>query len=348
MKKVLVLGSTGSLGKQTLQLLNKYRKEFEVIGLCANQNGDLLNDQLREFPNASVLLISRDGKKALNNFVESGPADLVINVLAGTIATDATIKALKKGKQVLLANKEAIICRGQNLTQLNQDLIKETGVDHLIPLDSEHNAIYEILRHASSISKNPQTLKVKNIYLPCSGGPLLGKTKKDLKNLTLSQILKHPKWSMGAKISLESALLINKGLEIIEAHYLFNLPLNKIKTFLHPECQIHGIVEFTNGQIYSYKSQPDMAEHIENALLRSINGQPNLKSKIKKITPAQFKKLTSKKVSQALFPGINLILNLFKTSPKSLKPFLQKEEKLIAKLLTGKITLQEFLKNLLA
>ncbi len=347
MKNVVILGSTGSLGTQTLEVLKKYPNDFCVIGLSANSNRKFLEKQTQKLEiknttrqqrlaestpghpqgrdNENIVLASRDGEQALNKLAQLPEADIIINVLSGTSGINPTKTALSSGKTVLLGNKESLVAEGEEVMRLAKNLV-------LIPLDSEHNAIYEILR-------NHPNKKIKKIILPCSGGPFFGKTKEELSNITTKQALIHPKWKMGPKITIESASLLNKGLEIIEAHYLFNLPLEKIETRIHPECQIHGIVEFENDpQPVAYIAKPDMREHIENALLRAIGKAPN--REIRPIKPNEFTLLPP---DHKTFPGIKIVTEAFNRDRTKMPQFLEKEEQLITRFLQNKINFTDFL-----
>jgi len=310
MKKVIVLGSTGSLGIQTLKLLKKHKKHFQLVGILANSNEKLLMGQAKDFDGIKTALSSKHEKLQLEH------SDIIINLISGIAGIKPSKEALKKNKLLLLANKESVVA-----AQLSHP--------NIIPLDSEHNAIFEILQ-------NHRDKKIKKIWLPCSGGPFY--ERKSLKNITPEEALKHPKWKMGPKISVESATLINKGLEIIEAHHLFSLPLNKIKTFYNPECKIHGIVEFADAA-YAYYGKPNMEEHIENALLRAISKTP--RTIIKKIQTKNLKSL-----SQRLLKGIALVLKAFKKDPGKMQKFLKKEERIINKFLDKKIQFEDIFKLL--
>lgn len=319
MKNVVILGSTGSLGTQSIEILQKYPNDFRIIGLSANTSKDVLNSQVKdlEINPENIILTSIDGNKALNDLAALKEADIIINVLSGTAGIEPTKTALKAGKTLLLGNKESLVAEGE-------EVMKLATPEQLIPLDSEHNAIYEILR------QNPGKT-IKEIIIPCSGGPFFG--KKELSNITAEQALAHPKWKMGKKISIESATLLNKGLEIIEAHYLFNFPLEKIKARIHPECQIHGIVEFENDpNPIAYISEPDMREHIENALLRAINKTPQ--NRTRPLRPNEFTLLPP---DHKTFPGIKIVTDAFNRDRTKMFQFLKKEESLIDQFLQNEI-----------
>jgi len=334
MKKIIVLGSTGSLGTQTLEVLKSYQQQLKVVGLSAHTQKALLEKQREAFevPRENTVLTSQ---KTVDHLVSI--ADVVVNVLPGTAGIEPTIHALKAGKTVLLGNKESLVAEGQKVMKL-----AEPG--KLIPLDSEHNAIYEILR------QYPHG-KINSIVLPASGGPFLGYTESQLQKVTAAQALNHPKWKMGPKITIESATLLNKGLEVIEAHHLFALPLSKIHVKVHPECQIHGVVEFKGKTTttpkkkthIAYISNPDMRIHIENALRVATN----LPSKSKKhIQEINLKNYNLTPPNHALLPGIKIVTAAFQKHPTKMHQFLKKEEAMIHSFLKGKIAFTEIFSEL--
>lgn len=330
MQNVVILGSTGSLGGQTLEVLEKYKKYFRVIGLSANTNKALLEKQAKKWKVKNNILASASSSAALTILASLKDADIIINVLSGIVGVNPSISALKAGKILLLGNKESLVADGKKI----MEILARSSSARLLPLDSEHNAIFEILQ------KFPEK-KIEKIILPCSGGPFYKKTKSELKNITVADTLAHPRWNMGPKISVESATLINKGLEIIEAHYLFNLPLKKISAIYHPEAQIHGAVKFKNEKfLTAYVSNPDMREHIENALLRAA-GLPQKLKDFQKILPSSLKKVSAKTLQ-----GLVLVLKFFKKNPTKMKQFLQHEEKIIQKFLANKISFAKIFKLL--
>ncbi len=312
-KKIILLGSTGALGKLTVKLLEKHKKHFSVVGLSAKKNEKLLLDQAKKLKTKNTAISSKG--QSLN----IKAADIVINVISGIEGIKGTKEAIKQKKILLLGNKESAVVQKISIKK-----------HKIIPLDSEHNAIFEILK------ANPKK-EIKEIYLPCSGGPFYN--KKSIKKITPQQAIKHPKWEMGEKISVESATLINKGLEIIEAHHLFQVPLSKIKVFLHPECKIHGIVRFEKETI-AYFGPTNMKDHIENALLRAINKTP--KRKIKEINEKSMQFVHPKNPN---LTGIEIVLNNFKKNKKMLG-FLKKEEETINAFLSGEICFTDIFKIL--
>jgi 1-deoxy-D-xylulose-5-phosphate reductoisomerase len=327
-RKVIILGSTGSLGVQALEVLEKYKKHFKVVGLSAYENKELLHRQAKKLdvPKGNIVLASKDGAGKIIDLAKLKDADIVINVLSGVAGIEPSRAALESGKTLLLGNKESLISGGMKF-------LKMAG--KIIPIDSEHNAISEILK------KFPKK-KVEKIILPCSGGPLWSKTDRQLKKITVEDVLKHPKWNMGKKMLVESATLLNKGLEIIEAYYLFLLPLKKIEVVIHPECMIHGIVEFVGGEKIAYISKPDMKEHIENALLTASGMKASTRT-IRKLKPKEY---AFQNPNHKVLHGINIILKVFQQNPYKMENFLQKEEEVINKFLKGKIKFLDIFKLL--
>ena len=269
MKNVVILGSTGSIGKNALQVLSNFAKRFSVFGLSTNTNISLLEEQIKRFrPNMAVIadegsfrdfppnygteiLCGMDGLKRLCSHPQ---VDLVINALVGSVGLLPSLKALESGKNLAIANKESLVMAGQLLIQK----AKRTGAE-ILPIDSEHSAIKQCL-----LSGKKE--EVKRLILTASGGPFLSRNKKDLKEITVKEALSHPTWEMGKKITTDSATLMNKGLEVIEAHWLFGIPPDRIKVLIHPQSIIHSMVEFVDGSVIAQMSLPDMKLPIQYAL----------------------------------------------------------------------------------
>ncbi|MFA6320446.1 MAG: 1-deoxy-D-xylulose-5-phosphate reductoisomerase [Candidatus Omnitrophota bacterium] len=269
-KRVVILGSTGSIGTNALKVISALKGEFEVAGLSADSNAELLAAQARCFK-PRMVCIGREGLsskvKALlprNVKLVSGTgglkiiaseleADIVVMAIAGTAAIIPLIEAVKNKVRIALANKEAIISAGPIVTAV----AKKSGAE-IVPVDSEHSAIFQCLegRH-KDLSK---------IYLTGSGGPLLDVKAEKFDSIAKKDMLKHPKWSMGAKITIDSATMMNKGLEIIEAHHLFDVGEDKIEVLIHPEAIIHSMVEFADGAVLAQLAVPDMRIPIQYAL----------------------------------------------------------------------------------
>lgn len=271
-KHIAILGSTGSIGTQALEVIREHRNAFEVEVLTAKNNWELLVRQAVEFkPNAVVIenemhyesvksgLAGTDvkvyaGAEAITSVMEMETIDLVLTALVGFSGLRPTLRAIEYGKSIALANKETLVVGGELVT----DLARKKGVD-IYPVDSEHSAIFQCL--AGEIH-NP----VEKIILTASGGPFRGKTKEELVNVTKVQALKHPNWTMGAKVTIDSASLMNKGLEVIEAKWLFGLTTEQIEVIVHPQSIIHSMVQFTDGSMKAQMGLPDMRLPIQYAL----------------------------------------------------------------------------------
>ena len=271
MKKILILGSTGSIGVNTLEIARSFPEEFEIVGLTANNNIELLRKQIEEFHPKVVVVRdktkSKELKEQIGNKCEVLPGDdglleitqrdnydILVSALVGFAGLAPTIEAIKLKKRIALANKETLVTAGKIVI----DLCKKFNAE-LIPVDSEHSAIFQCL--------NGENKKdIHKIILTASGGPFLNKTKEDLENVTIEDALKHPNWKMGSKITIDSATMMNKGLEVIEAYWLFNLPKEKIEVIIHPQSIIHSMVEFNDGSIKAQLSTPDMKLPIIYAL----------------------------------------------------------------------------------
>lgn len=271
-KRVAILGSTGSIGTQTLEVIRQHSSDFQVEVLTAQNNADLLIQQALEFnPNAVVIgneslysqvrdaLIPKDikvfaGQKAISQIVEMETIDVVLTALVGYSGLIPTIHAIKAGKQIALANKETMVVAGEIITAL----AKENQVN-IYPVDSEHSAIFQCL---VGEFHNP----IEKIILTASGGPFRGKDRAFLENVTKAQALKHPNWEMGAKITIDSASMMNKGLEVIEAKWLFGLKTEQIEVVVHPQSIVHSLVQFEDGSLKAQLGLPDMRIPIQFAL----------------------------------------------------------------------------------
>lgn len=269
---VAILGSTGSIGTQALEVIKANPDLFELEVITAGKNADLLIDQAIAFkPNSVVIadpnlytkvkeaLWNHDihvyaGEEALCQVVESGEIDIVLTALVGFSGLKPTISAILAGKTIALANKETLVVAGKLIT----DLAKEKGVN-IYPVDSEHSAIFQCIHGEFH---NP----IEKIYLTASGGPFLGYDYAKLKTVTREQALKHPNWTMGQKITIDSATLMNKGLEVIEAKWLFNLKADQIDVIVHPQSIVHSMVQFQDGSIKAQMGLPDMKLPIQYAL----------------------------------------------------------------------------------
>ncbi|MEY3083846.1 MAG: hypothetical protein RL037_26 [Bacteroidota bacterium] len=269
---IAILGSTGSIGTQALEVLSMYPDSFELEVITAGKNADLLIEQALKFKPNSVVITDENqyikvkqalsqedihiyaGSEALCQVVESTLVDVVLTALVGYAGLKPTIHAILAGKNIALANKETLVVAGELITKL----AKEKGVN-IYPVDSEHSAIFQCL-------VGEFHNKIEKIYLTASGGPFRGMRTDQLKNVSREQALKHPNWSMGAKITIDSATLMNKGLEVIEAKWLFNLSASQIDVIVHPQSIIHSLVQFEDGSMKAQMGLPDMKLPIQYAL----------------------------------------------------------------------------------
>ena len=272
MKRIALLGSTGSIGTQTLDVVRHYPGDFQVTALAASSNIEMLEKQIREFkPKMAVVyneakaaelkLRVRDleidilsGMDGLLAAATEASADIVLTAVVGMIGIRPTIAAIEAGKDIALANKETLVTAGH----LIMPLAKEKGVK-ILPVDSEHSAIFQSLQ-------GENRGQIHKILLTASGGPFRGKTLEDMRNVRVEDALKHPNWVMGRKITIDSATMVNKGLEVIEARWLFDVGLDKIQVVVHPESVIHSMVEFDDSAVIGQLGTPDMRLPIQYAL----------------------------------------------------------------------------------
>ncbi len=313
-KHISILGSTGSIGTQTLEVIDQNPDLFVIDALTANNNADLLIQQALKYkPNAVVIvnhahyqkvsdaLFSSDikvfaGKEALEQIATMNSTQLVITAMVGFAGLLPTIKAIESKKNIALANKETLVVAGEIITTKAQEM----GVN-IYPIDSEHSAIFQCLLGEFHN-------KVERIILTASGGPFRGKTKSDLKNITPQQALKHPNWSMGSKISIDSATLMNKGLEVIEAKWLFGVPSEKIEVLVHPQSVIHSMVEFEDGSIKAQLGYPDMKIPIGFAL----SYPHRYKNSFTRFSFLDYPTLTFEKPDTSTFKCLNLAFDALK------------------------------------
>lgn len=277
MKKIIILGATGSIGQQTLQIIDKQKDKFEVVGLTAKSNDKLLSKLVDKYkPRAVGLVEGRitlgfndysffSGKDCNEKLIKEVECDLVVNALVGASGLLPTMQTLKSGMKLALANKESLVMAGDLVTSL----AKDKSID-ILPIDSEHSAIWQCL----DFNKNKQFNK---ILLTCSGGAFRDFDKQTIENLKAKDALKHPVWNMGGKVTIDSCTLMNKGLEVIEAMFLFNKKVEDVKVILHKESIIHSMVEFVDGSIIAQMSSPDMRLPIQVALNYPDRGSYNFK-----------------------------------------------------------------------
>ena len=270
-RRIAILGSTGSIGRQALDVISQHRDLFEVELLTANNSSDLLIRQAIEF-NANAVVICNESKyaevsealephyikvfagmKSVCDLVSGDNIDIVLTSMVGFSGLESTISAVKAGKTIALANKETLVAAGQ--------LVMDLAAKHrarILPVDSEHSAIFQCLMGSAGA-------EIEKIHLTASGGPFRTWNREDIAAATPAQALKHPNWSMGSKITIDSATMMNKGLEIIEARWLFGTPGDKINVVVHPESIIHSMVEYADGSVIAQMGHPDMREAIQFA-----------------------------------------------------------------------------------
>jgi 1-deoxy-D-xylulose-5-phosphate reductoisomerase len=254
-KRVAILGSTGSVGTQALDVVRNHRDEYEVVALAAGRNTELLAAQAAEFGVPPDRARSCAGEPdTLAELAALPDADVVLNAVVGFAGLPATVAALRHGKRLALANKESLIAGGPIV-----NAVRTEGGGEIVPVDSEHSALYQALRAG-------RTSEVRRLILTASGGPFRGRTRDELAFVTVADALKHPTWDMGAKITIDSSTLMNKGLEVIEAHELFGFDYDRVDVVVHPQSVIHGMVEFTDGATIAQLSMPDMRLPIGLAL----------------------------------------------------------------------------------
>jgi 1-deoxy-D-xylulose-5-phosphate reductoisomerase len=252
---VVLLGSTGSVGTQAIEVIRDHPDDYRVVALAAGRNGDALAAQAAELGvPAGRARLAADDPEVLADFAALPEADVVLNAVVGFAGLPATLAALTHGKRLALANKESLIAGGPVVAKA-----RVAGGGEIVPVDSEHSAIYQALRSGRSS-------EVAKIVLTASGGPFRGKTRADLAAVTVADALKHPTWTMGPKITVDSSTLINKGLEVIEAHELFGVDFDQIEVVVHPQSVVHGMVEFSDGATIAQLSMPDMRLPIGLAL----------------------------------------------------------------------------------
>ena len=305
---VAILGSTGSIGTQALEVIEASKDFFELELITANSNANLLIEQAKKYLPATVVICDKEkyaevksalaslpikvfaGSDAVNQCVQSENIEIVLTAMVGYAGLTPTVTAIKAGKHIALANKETLVVAGEIITRL----AKENGVN-IYPVDSEHSAIFQCLL-------GEWTNKIEKIILTASGGPFRGKSIEELKNITKAQALKHPNWNMGAKITIDSATLMNKGLEVIEAKWLFGVTPEQIEVIVHPQSIIHSIVQFEDGSMKAQMGLPDMKLPIQFAL-----GYPNrLKSDFPRFNFTNYSSFTFEQPDKKTFRSLAL------------------------------------------
>jgi 1-deoxy-D-xylulose-5-phosphate reductoisomerase len=290
-KRLALLGSTGSVGTQALDVVRSHHDEFEVVALAAGRNVELLERQRDEFGVApDAARACADDAGVLAELAAHPEADVVLNAVVGFAGLPATLAALEHGKRLALANKESLIAGGPVVAGARRG-----GGGEIVPVDSEHSAVYQALRAGAPG-------EVRKIVLTASGGPFRGRTRAELARVTVADALAHPTWSMGAKITIDSSTLMNKGLEVIEAHELFGVDFDRLEVVVHPQSIVHGMVEFCDGATIAQLSEPDMRLPIGLAL-----GAPaRLDEPFGSLDWSTLSELTFERPDLATFPALAL------------------------------------------
>ncbi len=314
MRSLTILGSTGSIGLSTLDVVRQHPEKFSISCLAAGQDVTVLAEQIKEFMPDAVSVKDAESAKKLEALLEdykpeifygvegastiasADGSDMVVSAIVGAAGLVPTVNAIKAGKHIALANKETLVVAGQ----LVSDLVKKHNV-RLLPVDSEHSAIFQSL-------EGHRTEDVERIILTASGGPFRNTSAEELKNVKLEQALKHPQWSMGAKITIDSATMMNKGLEVIEAHWLFNMPAEKIGVVVHPQSIIHSMVEYIDGCVIAQLGSPDMRAPIAYAL----SYPERCESGIQKLDLIKIGTLTFEEPDMVRFPALSLAFDALK------------------------------------
>ena len=321
MKKVAVLGSTGSIGTQTLEVIRKNADKLQVVSLVAFSREDKLIEQVAEFAPDYYALISQKGPDCLIEAVKD--ADIAVVATKGITALNCVIYCLENGIDVALANKETLVCGGELV-------MSKVGKGKLYTIDSEHCAISQCIQSRDGG-------KVDKILLTASGGPFWNCSVEELSNVTPKQALAHPNWNMGSKITIDSATMFNKTLEVLEAHWLFGLPLDKIQVVVHRQSIVHSMVSFTDGSVMAQLAEPNMCLPIQIALLG--NGGDQI---IDKIDFSQMLKLTFEPSDGAKFPCVNLAYEVFDMYPLAPTVMNGANDVCVQQFLQGKLAFDKF------
>lgn len=348
MKKIAILGSTGSIGTQTVDVVREHSDELQVVALAAGSNKERLKEQIKEFHPKLVSL--SDEKKAqelkeelageqvevvcgMEGLIEvagADSADVVVTAVVGMMGILPTMEAIKKGKDIALANKETLVTAGHLIIPM----AKEYGVS-ILPVDSEHSAIFQ------SLQGEPKAALDK-ILLTASGGPFRGKSAEFLETVTLEDALNHPNWSMGPKITIDSSTMVNKGLEVMEAKWLFGVDYSQIEVVIQPQSIIHSMVQYVDGAIIAQLGTPDMRVPIEYALFyperRSLSGD--------RLDFSKLSQITFEKPDYKVFRGLSLAIEAGKTGGTMPTVFNAANERAVAKFLKGEIKYTDIVRSI--
>lgn len=331
MQRIVLLGATGSIGDQTLDIIQRYPDQFQVVGMSARLNGEKLIERADQFEAKQLYLAEgnlddpREVQTAEDLIDEA--FDHLIVADHGLGSFEAILKAIMKKKRVSIANKELIIVHGQDLVYLAQEQQVE-----LIPLDSEHNAIFQCLQ-------GEKMSQVRRVIITASGGPFREKSAADLKEVTVDQVLKHPNWSMGNKTTVDSATLVNKAFEVIETHQWFGIPYENIEVRLHPESIVHAIVEFTDGSSKMLAYPPDMRFALGYALFFPERAPEPLTGSDDSF---QFDhNMHFEQIVPGRFPCFDFVLETARSKPQSISQIVANDSLAVDEFLSGKIAFDE-------
>ncbi len=339
MKKIALLGSTGSIGTQTLDIVSLHPERFQITALTAGSNIELLMEQAKKYSPNLVCLSTKElaeqaaseldssirivyGEDGLIEAAAEANADVVVTAIVGSRGLPATLAAIESGKNVALANKETLVTAGH----IVMERAKRKGVS-IIPVDSEHSALFQCL--------NGERLHdVSKLTLTASGGSFRDRTREQLEYVTIADALSHPNWSMGAKVTIDSATMVNKGLEVIEAHWLFEMPYEKIEVLIHPESIIHSFVEFKDHSVIAQMGDPDMRVPIQYALTYPHR----IGSPAKSLDLAAMSKLTFRGMDYERFPCLRLAFECGRLGRSAPTVFNAANEIAVARFLNGEIS----------
>ena len=339
MKRISILGSTGSIGTQTLDVVAMHPEAFEVDGLAAGSNTSLLLEQVRRFQPRRVSVSTKQladdirpslpsgvelyyGNEGLVEIAAGGDADTVVTAVVGSVGLQSTLAAIEAGRHIGLANKETLVTAGHLVTELAD----RKGVK-LLPVDSEHSAIFQCLNGENRAD-------ISSITITASGGSFRDYTREQLVNVSVEDALRHPNWSMGAKITIDSATMVNKGLEVIEAHWLFSLPYEQVNVLLHPESIIHSYVEFRDSSIIAQLGTPDMRVPIQYALTYPDRWS----SPAARLSLAEIGRLTFREMDYTRYPALKLAIDCGKAGGTAPTAFNAANETAVARFLRQEIS----------
>ncbi len=343
MKKIVLLGSTGSIGTQTLEVVSSYSDRLSVVALAAGSNVEKMEQQIREYKPSYAVMWTEEAAKSLREKVKDTDvkvlagmeglieisslpeADVVVTAIVGMIGIRPTIAAIKAGKDIALANKETLVTAGHII----MPLAKQHGVS-ILPVDSEHSAIFQ------SLNGEPKD-KISHILLTASGGPFRGWTREQMANVQVEDALKHPNWAMGRKITIDSATMVNKGLEVIEAGWLFDVSADQIKVVVQPQSIIHSMVEYVDGAVMAQLGVPDMKLPIQYALFYP----DRLPMQDNKVDFFALRQITFEEPDTEVFTGLKLAYEAFRTGGSMPTVFNAANEKAVSLFLDRKIRFLE-------